>query len=315
MEVYSVVSDMEEGGDYEDVESDGEEVEMTGPLEGRIFGGSNAVVKSKGTRRESSRLNAKRKAEKKERWRKDIRSPCSPEAVLAVLRSVLGRVGIMTREERGAMPGEKSIPQEIRCKPSSCCRGTDLVCVREWELVCSQFAQIRTLKVISFGCIHSDGEVSCLIEEVICYGICRVLTKLFKCRLWMKGMAQHCEEVYDVSARRHIIQQQVPVSLSDHSKSFTCVERPVSYGGHGIYDYCCLEAVLGQIRDAAYFGLLFQDLHKACLGPCSHTAIFLEGGWGKVTALVVAYEVNNVEFSTTGNELGHAQKGNAWCSL
>lgn len=51
----------------------------------------------------------------------------SPAAVLAVLRSVLGRVGIMTREEQGVMPAEKSILQEIRCKPSSCCRETVFV--------------------------------------------------------------------------------------------------------------------------------------------------------------------------------------------
>ncbi len=60
----------------------------------------------------------------------------SPAAVLAVLRSVLGRVGIMTRKEQGLMPGKKSIPQEIRCKPSSCCRETDLVCVCVSVFVC-----------------------------------------------------------------------------------------------------------------------------------------------------------------------------------
>ncbi|XP_034006675.1 golgin subfamily A member 6-like protein 2 [Trematomus bernacchii] len=64
MEVSSVVSDMEEGGDYEENESDGEEVEMMGPLGGKIFGETNAVIKSRGIRRESSRLNAKRKVEK-----------------------------------------------------------------------------------------------------------------------------------------------------------------------------------------------------------------------------------------------------------
>lgn len=50
-------------------------------------------------------------------------------AMLAVLRSVLRRVGIMTREKQGMMPGKKSIAQEIRCKPSSCYREADTVCV------------------------------------------------------------------------------------------------------------------------------------------------------------------------------------------
>ncbi|KAJ4928839.1 hypothetical protein JOQ06_004463, partial [Pogonophryne albipinna] len=53
MEVCSVVSDMEEGGDNEDVESDGEEVEMTGPLEGKIFNGeTNAVIRIKRWRKD-----------------------------------------------------------------------------------------------------------------------------------------------------------------------------------------------------------------------------------------------------------------------
>ncbi|KAK0154887.1 hypothetical protein N1851_002801 [Merluccius polli] len=39
----------------------------------------------------------------------------------------------------------------------------------------------RILKVIC--CVHSYGEVSCLVEEVICYVISKILTKFFKCRL------------------------------------------------------------------------------------------------------------------------------------
>ncbi|KAK5928664.1 hypothetical protein CgunFtcFv8_013712 [Champsocephalus gunnari] len=62
MEVSSVVSDMEEGGDDEENESEDEEVKMIGPIEEKIFG--EAGLKSRGMRRESSRLNAKRKADK-----------------------------------------------------------------------------------------------------------------------------------------------------------------------------------------------------------------------------------------------------------
>lgn len=81
----------------------------------------------------------------------------SPAAVLAVLRSVLDRVGIMTREEQGMMPGKKSIPQEIRCKPSSCCRETDLACafvcvwVSGWETVCDSACEVQLNSPVEKG--------------------------------------------------------------------------------------------------------------------------------------------------------------------
>lgn len=56
--------------------------------------------------------------------------PAGLVVVLAAPRSVLGRVGIMMREEEGTVPGNKSIPQENKMQAQQLLlQRTDLVCV------------------------------------------------------------------------------------------------------------------------------------------------------------------------------------------
>ena len=59
----------------------------------------------------------------------------------------------------------------------------------------------------------------------------------------------------------------------------------------------------------------YRIFTRLATGTGFHTAIILEEVWGIVTTLMVAYEVNNVEFSTTGNDLCHVQKGSNFIVL